>query len=61
MNHNKKTGSPAIAEATRNETDNLNPISLRVRVMAAIGRAALCGLLPLRLADRLIRRMRRSA
>ena len=61
MDYNKKTGSPTNVEATRKESDSLNPSSLRVRVMAAIGRAALCGLLPLPLADRLIRRLRRSA
>jgi hypothetical protein len=55
---NKKKGDPRAAQKN---TDCLNPNSPRVRATAAIGRAALWGLLPLKLADKLIRRMRRSA
>ena len=61
MTYYKKTGSATIAEAARKESSNLNPNALRARAMAAIGRAALCGLLPMRLAERLTRRMRGSA
>jgi hypothetical protein len=55
--HKKKGGAPAA----RNQAEHLNPTALRWRAIAAVGRAALWGLLPLWLADRLIRRMRRSA
>ncbi len=54
----KKTGDP---KAARNQTDEIDPTAFRWRAMAAIGRVALWGLLPLRLAERLIRRLRRSA
>lgn len=55
---NKKKGG---TQAAPNNVEYLNRSALRVRAMAAIGSAALWGLLPLRLADNLIRRIRRSA
>jgi hypothetical protein len=61
MKRNMKTGRTDPSRAIRK--DSVHPdISLtRLRVAAAIGRAALCGLLPLRFAERLIRRVRGAA
>lgn len=57
----KKTGRIGANRATRKAFSFDDGIARCERVAAAIGRAALWGLLPLRLADRLIRWMRRSA
>lgn len=61
LNNNEKTGRDGVSRATRKDSNLVDGSALRVRVMAAIGRAALWGLLPLKFADKLIRRMRRSA
>jgi hypothetical protein len=61
MDNNKKTGRDRVHRAARKESCNVEATAARVRIAAAIGRAALCGLLPLRFAERLIRRVRKSA
>jgi hypothetical protein len=56
----KKTGRDGASRATRKAFRFDDGIASRERVAAAVGRAALWGLLPLRLADKLIRWARRS-
>jgi hypothetical protein len=54
-NNYKKTGRDGVGRATRKGSCNLDANSIRARVAAAIGRAAIWGLLPIPLAGRLIR------
>ncbi len=55
MDKNKKTGRNGASRATRKDSLDVDVTPARFRVAAAIGRAAIWGLLPIRLAERLIR------
>jgi hypothetical protein len=57
-NNDKKTGRDGASRATRKDSNWVDVSALRARVAAEIGRAALWGLLPIRLAERLIRWVR---
>jgi hypothetical protein len=55
MTNNKQTDRTDVSQTARKDSVGRDPIPVRFRVAAAIGRAALWGLLPTRLAERLIR------
>ena len=54
MTDNKKTGRNGASRATRKDSNYVDVTPPRARIAAAIGRAAIWGLLPIRLAERFI-------